>query len=342
MDLQQHYEQVHQQWLMEQQQQQHNQQLYAQHLQQQNSGMTTPDLHRKRGLANESDEFMGIKKRNMGSEATAQGMFGFPETGADSPGSIMSTEGAHQTGYFDQQPYFSGSSSAATSPHAGVGLYHQQQMQQQQANTSAPSTPVVCLGGSGNNNSNNGASSLSRSPGSTSIWGSLAQQGSQSSPPTPSAANMVVPNLMSGAEGEDFQRRQLEEQKRLHDAQQQEQQKLQLAQQWELEQMQRHQQEDQQTKARQQQHQHMQFQHSPPSTAPIHHDHNDPATWGGYNNVSAVGAGQFTGYLGGHGKGYTPAAIGGVAALAAVSAMAASRHAPTNGHRSDSGMEMDF
>lgn len=281
-------------------------------------------------------------------------MFGFPETRADSPGSIMSTEGgAHQTGYFDQQPYFSGSSSAATSPHAGVGLYHQQQMQQQQVNTSAPSTPVACLGGSGNNSSNNGASSLSRSPGSTSIWGSLAQQGSQSSPPTPSvtpiagrttgmAANMVAPNLMSGAEGEGFQRRLLEEQKRLHDAQQQEQQKLQLAQQWELEQMQRHQQEDQ---ARHQQHQHMQFQHSPPSAAPIHHDHNDPATWGSYNNGSAVGArgaGQFTGYLGGNGKGYTPAAIGGVAALAAVSAMAASRHTPTNGHRSDSGMEMDF
>lgn len=61
MDLQQHYEQVHQQWVMEQQQQQHNQQLYAQHLQQQNSGRTTPDLQRKRGLANESDEFMGIK-----------------------------------------------------------------------------------------------------------------------------------------------------------------------------------------------------------------------------------------------------------------------------------------
>lgn len=61
MDLQQHYEQVHQQWLMEQQQQEHNQQLYAQHLQQQNPGRTTPDLHRKRGLANESDEFMGIK-----------------------------------------------------------------------------------------------------------------------------------------------------------------------------------------------------------------------------------------------------------------------------------------
>jgi hypothetical protein len=287
-------------------------------------------------------------------------VFGFPETGADSPGSIMSAEGgatAHQTGYFDQQPYFSGSSSAASSPHAGVGLYHQQQMlQQQQVNTSAPSTPVACLGGSGSSSSNNGASSLSRSPGSTSIWGSLAQQGSHSSPPTPSvtsiagrttgmAANMAAPNMMPGADGGDFQRRLLEEQKMLHDAQQQEQHKLQLAQQWELEQMQRHQQEDQQTKARQQQQQHMQFQHSPPSVAPIHHDHNDPATWGGYNNVSATGAGgagQFTGYLGGYGKGYTPAAIGGVAALAAVSAMAASRHTPTNGHRGDSGMEMDF
>ncbi|KAF9122524.1 hypothetical protein BG015_005532 [Linnemannia schmuckeri] len=353
MDLQQHYEQVHQQWLMEQQQQQHNQQLYAQHLQQQNPGRTTPDLHRKRGLANESDEFMGIKKRNLGSEAAAQGMFGFPETGADSPGSIMSTEGAGaqaQMGYFDQQPYFSGSSSAATSPHQGVGLYHQQQMLQ--ANASAPSTPAVSLGNS-NNSNNSGTSSLSRSPGSTSIWDSLAQ-GSHSSPPTPSVAtiagrtteitaNMVASNLMSGTsstDGSDLQRRLLEEQQMLHDAQQQEQQKLQLAQQWELEQMQRHQQEDQQNKAWQQQ---MQFQHSPPTVAPIHHDHNDPATWGSYNNVpAAVGAVQFTGYLGGYGKGYTPAAIGGVAALAAVSAMAASRHTPTNGHRGDSGMEMDF
>ncbi|KAF9281421.1 hypothetical protein BGZ88_011616 [Linnemannia elongata] len=351
MDLQQHYEQVHQQWLMEQQQQEHNQQLYAQHLQQQNPGRTTPDLHRKRGLANESDEFMGIKKRNLGSEATAQGIFGFPERGADSPGSIMSTEGGAgaqaQMGYFDQQPYFSGSSSAATSPHQGVGLYHQQQMQQ--ANTSAPSTPAASL------DSSSGQSSLSRSPGSTSIWGSLAQ-GSHSSPPTPSVtsiagrttgmtANMVASNLMagsSGTDGADFQRRLLEEQQLLHDAQQQEQQKLQMAQQWELEQMQRQQQEYQQTKARQQQQ--MQFQHSPPSAAPIHHDHNDPATWGSYNSVPAAvgGAGQFTGYLGGYGKGYTPAAIGGVAALAAVSAMAASRHTPTNGHRSDSGMEMDF
>lgn len=300
---------------------------------------------------------MGIKKRNLGSEATAQGMFGFPETGADSPGSIMSTEGAGaqaQMGYFDQQPCFSGSSSAAISPHQGVGLYHQQQMQQ--ANTSAPSTPAASLGSS--NNSNGGQSLLSRSPGSTSIWGSLAQ-GSHSSPPTPSVtsiagrttgmtANMVASNLMSGssgADGVDFQKRLLEEQQLLHDAQLQEQQKLQMAQQWELEQMQRHQQEYQQTKARQQQQ--MQFQHSPPSAAPIHHDHNDPATWGSYNSVPAAvggggGAGQFTGYLGGYGKGYTPAAIGGVAALAAVSAMAASRHTPTNGHRGDAGMEMDF
>ncbi|KAF9546730.1 hypothetical protein EC957_009490 [Mortierella hygrophila] len=356
MDLQQHYEQVHQQWLTDQQQQQHNQQLYAQHLQQQNAGRTTPDLHRKRGLANESDEFMGIKKRNMGSEATAQGMFGFPETGADSPGSIMSTEGVGaqaQAGYFDQQPYFSGSSSAASSPHQGIGLYHQQQIQQ--ANTSAPSTPATNL--SSINNSNGSQSLLSRSPGSTSIWGSLAQ-GSHSSPPTPSVAsitgrttgmtaNMVASNLMSGssgADGGDLQKRLLEEQQQLHDAQQQEQQKLQMAQQWELEQMQQqqHQHEAQQAKARQQQQ--MQFQHSPPSAAPIHHDHNDPATWGSYNSVPAAvgGAGQFTGYLGGYGKGYTPASIGGVAALAAASAMAASRHTPTNGHRGDSGMDMDF
>ncbi|KAG0214997.1 hypothetical protein BGX33_001612 [Mortierella sp. NVP41] len=344
MDLQQHYEQVHQQWLIDQQQQQHNQQLYAQHLQQQNPNMEAPDLHRKRGLANESDEFMGIKKRNLGSEAaTAQGQLGYPETGPDTPGSIMSTDlgngSGASAGYFDQQPYFSGSSSAATSPHVGVYQYQQQQQQQQQQaglgnNTSAPSTPAAASLGSSQ-------STLSRSPGSTSIWNSLGQGGSHSSPPTPSVtslagrttgmtANMMASNLMSTssmvADGDSFQRRLLEEQKMLQEAQQQEQQKLQLAQQWELEEMQRHQLEEQ-SKAR---------------TA-VHHDHNDPATWG-YHNASPAAAGQFTGYLGGYGKGYTPAAIGGVAALAAVSAMAASRHAaPTNG-RGDgsSGMEMDF
>ncbi|KAG0374005.1 hypothetical protein BGX24_010966 [Mortierella sp. AD032] len=312
MDLQQHYEQVHQQWLMEQQQQQHNQQLYAQHLQQQNPNMSQPDLHRKRGLANESDEFMGIK------------------------------------------PYYSGSSSAAASPQLGggsVAFYQHQQHQQQQAgmNTSAPSTPAASLGSTSNNSNGGPSSSLSRSPGSTSIWGSLAQ-GPHSSPPTPSVTSIAGRTASSsmGATADDgsFQQRLLEEQQMLHDAQLQEQQKLQLAQQWELEQMQRHQHQDQQTKARQQQHQqqqHQQFQNSPPNAvvAPVHHDHNDPATWGGYNTAPAAGGAQFTGYLGGYGKGYTPA-ISGVAALAAMSAMAASRHAPTNGHHGSSGMDMDF
>ncbi|KAG0265247.1 hypothetical protein BGZ95_003381 [Linnemannia exigua] len=324
--------------------------------------MSQPDLHRKRGLANESDEFMGIKKRNLGSEATVQGVFGFPETGADSPGSIISTEGGvpaqSSTGYFDQQPYYSGSSSAATSPHLGggsVAFYQHQQHQQQQAgmNTSAPSTPAASLStGSSSNGGGGPSSSLARSPGSTSIWGSLAQ-GSHSSPPTPSVtsiAGRTAASSMGTTAGDgSFQQRLLEEQKMLHETQLQEQQKLQLAQQWELEQMQRHQHEDQQTKARHQQHQqqqHMQFQNSPPNAVvvPVHHDHNDPATWGGYNTVPTTGGTQFTGYLGGYGKGYTPAAIGGVAALAAMSAMAASRHTPTNGHRGDgsSGMDMDF
>ncbi|KAF9908740.1 hypothetical protein EC991_009550 [Linnemannia zychae] len=350
MDLQQHYEQVHQQWLMEQQQLQHNQQLYAQHIQQQNPNMSQPDVHRKRGLANESDEFMGIKKRNLGSEATAQGLFGFPDTGADSPGSIMSAEGGAtvaQGSYFDQQPYFSGSSSAATSPHlsgGSVASYQHQQHQQQQSgmNTSAPSTPAAGLDSLSSNSGP--SSSLSRSPGNASIWGSLAQ-GSHSSPPTPSVSSIVgrtgASSMGATADGgHSLQQRLLEEQKLLHGAQQQEQQELQMAQQWELEQMQRQQHEELRTKALQ----HTQFQNSPPNAgvAPIHHDHNDPATWGGYNTV-ATGGSQFTGYLGGYGKGYTPAAIGGVAALAAMSAMAASRHTPTNGHRDgSSGMDMDF
>ncbi|KAF9934093.1 hypothetical protein FBU30_003374 [Linnemannia zychae] len=345
MDLQQHYEQVHQQWLMEQQ---HNQQLCAQHLQQQNPNMIQPAMQRKRGLINESDEFMGIKKRNLGSEATAQGIFDFSETGADSPGSILSTDG-QLTGYFDQQPCFSGSSSAATSPHlGGVAQYQQRQYQQQLSNMSAPSTPAAS---SGSNIS--GPSSLSRSPSSMSNWGPLTH-GSHSSPPTPNvsslagvttamAAAMAANNLISSSlfteEGTSFQQRQLEEQKMLQEAQNQEAQKLQMAQQWELEQMQRHQQEDQQSKARQQQQLQQMYQSSVPnaSVAPVHHDHNDPATWGSYNMTAPVG--QFAGYLGGQSRSYTPAAIGGVAALAAVSAMAASRHTPMNNHRGDGSSE---
>lgn len=111
-----------------------------------------------------------------------------------------------------------------------------------------------------------------------------------------------------------------QEKQKLQEAQQQEQQRLQEAQQMEIQAMQRQQEEHAKAQA--------------VAKAAVHHDHNDPATWGYGNSPS-----QFTGYLGGYGRGYTPAAIGGVAALAAASAMAANRQRTTS---SGSGMDMDM
>ncbi|KAG0085377.1 hypothetical protein BGZ93_007903 [Podila epicladia] len=283
-----------QQWQMSQSQyeqqiqQMHHVQQQQQYLQQQQQQPpTSSPLIRKRGLVNESDEFMGIKKRNLGSEATAQGMFGYPEIGADSPGSIMSNHSngeAHS--YFDHPHYETSSSS--------------------QGPTSAPSTPAI---------------SITQSSGSSQAhgWGSFGQGGSHSSPPTPQGsfgAHTASSNMFASAIGEQgsIEYRMQQEKQQLQEAQQQEQQRLQEAQQMEIQAMQRQQEEH--------------------IKAAVHHDHNDPATWGYGNSPS-----QFTGYLGGYGRGYTPAAIGGVAALAAASAIAANRQRTTS---SGSGMDMDM
>ncbi|KAF9116019.1 hypothetical protein BGX27_005252 [Mortierella sp. AM989] len=334
MYLQQHHQQVQQQWALEQQ---HNQQLQAQHLQQiqmqrQNLAQDSPFGHqssRKRGF--ESDESASIKKRNLGSDLTTQSLH--LDATPDSPGSIMSNMSADLAayqggGYFDQS-HFSASSSAGTSPHgihylgsSGLG-----------GGASAPSTPAgIHIASS----STSGAmpSSLPRS------WNSF---GSHSSPPTPHVttmpnssgngmnATMVATNIFSStlSDQEPLEYRLLQEQKKLHETQMQEQQSLQMVQQQELFEMQRHQEAQSKASA-------MANGTGQPAfdSKPVHHDHNDPATWG-YDGVSTS---HFTGYLGGNGKGYTPAAIGGVAALAAMAA--ASRD--TYGRNGGAGMDMDL
>ncbi|KAG0248411.1 hypothetical protein BG011_000107 [Mortierella polycephala] len=338
MYLQQHQQEAQQQqWIQDQQQQ--NQQLHAQHLQQmqmqqQNLNQDNTlghQLTRKRGFANESDEFMTIKKRNMGSEASAQGMFGFA-SGPDSPGSIMSAmdQEASQGGYFDQQPYYSGSSSAAVSPRV-QGSSHPN-------GASAPSTP------SGLRPQSTASSSMPSNL--SNHW----NQGSHSSPPTPqitalttsAAASNMYASCLAGQQPLEY--RLLQEQARLQGTQQHEQQNLQMTQHLELQKMQRQQGEQagaqQQAMAIAAAEQRMQQQSAAHLQSTIHHDHNDPATWG-YDHANT--AGQFTGYLGGQGKGYTPASIGGVAALAAASAMATSRHPQGAGRGAGSaGMDMDL
>ncbi|KAG0046801.1 hypothetical protein BGZ83_008016 [Gryganskiella cystojenkinii] len=344
---------VQQQWHLEQQQ---NQQLFREqqlqamqanrhlaHSSDNGLGQST----RKRGLAVESDEFMGMKKRNLGSEGTALGHFGYPDP-MDSPGSIMSNmsndRGPTSQGYFDQQPYQNGS--AASSPISG--FYQGGNSSSFGYPVSAPTSPA--RGGSSNNAtaaadaSSQGQESVSKS------WNSFGQ-GSQSSPQTPLALAPVssvtqTSNVFTSALGEQqpLEYRLLQEQQKLQQAQQQEQQQLQQTQQQELREMQR--QIEEETKAMTAQHQHQlhhqqQRQGSPPRQNAVHHDHNDPATWG-FENTST---GQFTGYLGGYGKGYTPALTGGVAALAAASAMAASRYPNGSGRSpggSTSGMDMDM
>ncbi|KAG0210863.1 hypothetical protein BGX28_008830 [Mortierella sp. GBA30] len=348
MFLQQHNQEIQQQWMLEQQQ---NQQLQAQRLhqlqmQQQNLAQDSTTGHqanRKRGLATESDEFMGIKKRNLGSESSAQGMFGYPEVMPDTPGSIISLsadQDTSQSGYFDQQPYYPTSSSLDTTSkgvsYLGSSLG---------SGASAPTTPV--------GSRHVASSSVSSSSGMPSTQPSLWNQGSHSSPPTPlltttpaMGSSTAFSSTLSGQQPLEYQL--LQEQKRLQEMQQQEQQRLRLAQQFEIQQLQRHQFAEQtkshalaEMAAAEQQ----MLQHAPPphmqATTPVHHDHNDPATWG-YDHASSSG-GQFVGYLGGQGRGYTPAAVGGVAALAAVSAMAASRHPQGAGRGgSSTGMDMDF
>ncbi|KAF9942493.1 hypothetical protein BGZ67_001475 [Mortierella alpina] len=290
----------------------------------------------------------------MGSDVPAvQGMFGgYAEVMPDTPGSIISLSAdqeADHGGYFDQQPYYSSSSmlnaNSQGASYLGTGSGN---------GASAPTTPA----GSRHAPSTSLSSSFSvPNNNQHGIW----SQGSHSSPPTPHltttpaiGATNVFASAVSNQQHQqqhqqqqNFQYQNMLEQNQLQEAQHQEQQSLQLSQKLEIEQLQRHQFEQQSkvhAMARASADQQM-LQHAPPphmqATTPVHHDHNDPATWG-YDQTSAAG-GQFVGYLGGQGRGYTPAAIGGVAALAAVSAMAASRHPQGAGRGAgSSGMDMDF
>ncbi|KAG0014712.1 hypothetical protein BGZ81_000303 [Podila clonocystis] len=216
-------------------------------------------------------------------------MYGYPEIGADSPGSIMSNHSNGEAQSYFDHPHYQTSSSAL-------------------GPTSAPSTPAISIPPSG--------------PSQAHGWGSYGQGGSHSSPPTPQGsfgAHTASSNMFASvpAEQGSIEYRMHQEKQKLQEAQQQEQQRLQEAQQMEVQAMQRHQEEHAKAQAA--------------AKAAVHHDHNDPATWGYGNSPS-----QFTGYLGGYGRGYTPAAIGGVAALAAI---AANRQRTTS---SGSGMDMDM
>ncbi|KAF9351807.1 hypothetical protein BGX26_010239 [Mortierella sp. AD094] len=334
MYLQQHHQQAQQQWALDQQQ---SQQLEAQHhqqiqMQRQNFAQSNHfgnQSSRKRGF--ESDESSSFKKRNLGSDVpNAQGFYSdaFP----DSPGSIRSNMsadlGAYQGGGYFDQSHFSASSSTGTSPHGmhylgSTGL---------SGGASAPSTPAGIHIASSSSLSSSSSLMPSSLPHS---WNSFAY-GSHSSPPTPHisampnstepngmTATMTTTNLFAStlAEREPLEYHMLQEQKKLHETQMQEQQRLQMAQQQELHEMQRHQEEQSRAAALAKQ------------NSTHVHDRNDPATW----DYDGTSSGRFTGYLGGNGKGYTPAAIGGVAALAAMAA--ANRE--TYGGR-NLGMDMDL
>ncbi|KAG0369704.1 hypothetical protein BGZ54_009130 [Gamsiella multidivaricata] len=345
MYLQQHHQQAQQQWLLEQQQNQ--QQLLMQHQNLAQDSSFNRQSNRKRGLANESDEFMGIKKRNLGSEASAQGIFGYPETGPGTPGFstdqvASGPQHCQQAGYFDQ-PFHTASGASpyarsfSQSPSAGFGSGN---------GGSAPTTP-----GAAGDHGPSTVPGVSNMPSHS--WGSFAQGSSSfSSPPTPHFASMpgssspgvaatgiatsIFASTLAEKNEEPLEYRLLQEQKKLHEAQQQEQAKLQLAQQLELQEMQRH-----------------QVEHTHAATlaeaagqtpsgyipTPVHHDHNDPATWG-YDGTVPSG-GQLQGYLAGHGKGYTPAAIGGVAALAAMAAASRENYVAGRG-RGSGGMDMEM
>ncbi|GJJ73770.1 hypothetical protein EMPS_06128 [Entomortierella parvispora] len=364
MFVQQQQHQIQQQWQLEQQQnlqlreQQYLQEIQAatQHqapIQDNGLGQST----RKRALAVESDEFMGMKKRNLGSEGSALGHFGYPDP-MDSPGSIRSNmSGDHVAasshGYFDQQPYQNGST--ASSPVNGGGFMQPGSFGYP---ASAPATPAGGSSSAGHQvlTSTGASSHATNHTGNSNGWNSFGQ-GSRSSPQTPltttiPASIVNASNIFTSAlaEQQPLEHRLLQEQQKLQQAQHEEQQRLQQAQQQELLQMQRHMEEESKVQAfaaqQQQQQQQYQRQPSPSRQNTIHHDHNDPATWG-FESAASAG-GQFTGYLGGYGKGYTPAITGGVAVLAAASAMAATRY-PQGAGRSgsspgagSSGMDMDM
>jgi len=290
----------------------------------------------------------------------------------DSPGSIRSNmSGDHgassSQGYFDQHPYQNGST--ASSPVNGAGFMQPGGSIGYPA--SAPTTPAGGSSSLGLNvlSSTGPSSHANNHTGASKGWNSF---GSRSSPQTPlttaiPASIVNASNVFTSAltEQQPLEHRLLQEQQKLQHTQHEEQQRLQQAQQQELFQMQRHMEEETKAQAfaaqgssltaemamhaqqrQQMQQQQHQRQPSPSRQNTVHHDHNDPATWG-FESAAPAG-GQFTGYLGGYGKGYTPAITGGVAVLAAASAMAASRY-PQGAGRSgsspgggSSGMDMDM
>ncbi|KAF9363452.1 hypothetical protein BGX34_004102 [Mortierella sp. NVP85] len=341
MYLQMQNQQIHQQWLLEQQQSQQFQAQQYDELERarQILGLDDSSSHdstRKRAFTSDSDDPLGIKKRNVGSEATAFNTGGYPGTSAGISGSLSSNmldQSVSQDGYFDP-PLLSTSSTTSPLrvPLPGSGLG---------SGASAPTTP-------GGVHDLVSFSSLSATAPSSmpSSWSAFAQDyfqgpttsGIGSAPGSTSGmmASMVATTTFADAlaDREPLEHRFLQEQKKLQEMQFQEKQQLHLVQQLELQEVQRHQEEQTEAVARARA-----AGQIPPAYVPasIHHDHNDPATWG-YTNVSA---GQFTECLGGYDGGYTPAAMGGVAALAAMAAASRDVHVVGRGSGGSSGMEMD-
>ncbi|KAF9579189.1 hypothetical protein BGW38_004650 [Lunasporangiospora selenospora] len=307
--LQPHPHEIHQQWYQEQL----KAQLLQEQQQQQQHALTT----RKRG--HETDEFMGIKKRNMGSDTNPlQGPHAFGETtmASASPGPIaISNAFAHQSQHqnqhqqqFQQQPSSnSGSShsqgSLSSSPRQGY-FDHQPHPQQlynhlrasastsrlhQGSSTtvhggnpsSAPTTPSIRAAEIASNTMTTAMTILSSTSAEATIHsGERHIQASHSNPTTPLAGQAALSH-------------------QLYYQQQKQQQELAQA----------------QAQAQGQ----MQGRAQPNGL----HDYNDPTTWvPGHGAQQPASEGHFSGYLGGQGRGYTPAVMGGVAALAAASAMA--------------------
>ncbi|KAG0231059.1 hypothetical protein BGW42_000535 [Actinomortierella wolfii] len=380
--------------------------LWQQHIQmqlqqQQQQQADLNGSNRKRGLATEADEFMGIKKRNLGSEATEQGIFGLSGFSDVSGGANTSTAAVSSA----SSPFLGLglSSSTSLSPSANgfltptavsasadqdyFGLPPTSQPNQASSSfftsrqdscnsSSAPATPSVSFAGNGGNSmaaqqTMNAASLSSSSTSRRYGWSNDGSMGgamsNPSTPVTESTARMLTQNSFSLQQMEERQRRtqalQLEEKQSLQRTQQYEQQSLHATQQRELEELQRRQKEQELELARAH-HQHgagvtydqqqiqqqvMEMDQAARLNNAIH-DNNDPATWG-YDQSSGI---QLRGYLGGQGRGYTPAAMG-VAALAAAAAMAQNQRsqqqrppplvAPTDQQRQifdDATMDMDM
>ncbi|KAG0235179.1 hypothetical protein BGW41_000889 [Actinomortierella wolfii] len=380
--------------------------LWQQHIQmqlqqQQQQQADLNGSNRKRGLATEADEFMGIKKRNLGSEATEQGIFGLSGFSDVSGGANTSTAAVSSA----SNPFLGLglSSSTSLSPSANgfltpttvsasadqdyFGLPPTSQPNQASSSfftsrqdscnsSSAPATPSVSFAGNGGNSmaaqQTMNAASLSLSSTSRRYgWSNDGSMGgamsNPSTPVTESTARMLTQNSFNLQQMEERQRRtqalQLEEKQSLQRTQQYEQQSLHATQQRELEELQRRQKEQELELARAH-HQHgagvtydqqqiqqqvMEMDQAARLNNAIH-DNNDPATWG-YDQSSGI---QLRGYLGGQGRGYTPAAMG-VAALAAAAAMAQNQRsqqqrppqlvAPTDQQRQifdDATMDMDM